>query len=48
MWQLQQKGAEVGIDIFTIDDAVNEISTLLLEIHKTNPAYLSRKASGHV
>lgn len=45
MWQLQQVGEDVDSNIFTIEDAVNEISALLEQLRTS---YMPRKVGGHV
>ncbi len=48
MWQLQQGGEDVDTNIFSIDDAFEEITALLTRLRAPNNAYISRKAGGHV
>ena len=48
MWQLHQGGEDVGIHVFTVDDAVDEITSLLAQVRKASNAYQPRKAGGHV
>ncbi len=48
MWQLQQSGEDVGASIFTIEDAVNEITALLMQMRTSRNDYMHRKIGGHV
>ena len=48
MWRLQQVGEDVGSNIFTIEDAVNEITTLLAQLRSSTDYYMPRKVGGHV
>lgn len=48
MWQLQQSGEDVETRIFTIDDAVGEITALLTGLRNLPHARMPRKAGGHV
>ena len=40
MWQLQQQGENVGTDIFTVADAVNEITALLTQLRASTNSYI--------
>ncbi len=48
MWQLQHAGEKVEVDIFTIDNAVNEITALLAQLRAATHPDLPRKAGRHV
>jgi len=48
MWQLQQRGANMNTTIFTIDAAVEEITSLLEHLRNSSHANLPRKADGNV
>lgn len=48
MWQLQQVGEDVDSSIFTIEEAVNEISALLGQLRTSTHDYMPRKVGGHV
>ena len=47
LWQLQQAGEDVDCSIFTVEDAVNEISALIAQLRISND-YMPRKVGGHV
>ena len=48
MWQLQQAGVDVKGNIFSVDEAVDEISSLLMRNNSESNAALSRKVDGDV
>jgi len=48
MWRLQQGGEDVGTNIFTVEDAADEIIALLAQLRTANDAFSLRKAGGHV
>lgn len=48
MWRLQQAGVDVTGNIFSIDDAVNEIKSLLTPVSSEINAALPRKVDGDV
>ncbi len=48
MWQLHQRGESVLTNIFTIDEAVDEISSRLMPLRAPSNYFLSRQANGHV
>lgn len=48
MWRLQQAGVDVTGNIFSIDDAVDEIKSLLTQLSAARNAALSREVDGDV
>ncbi|MCO5387864.1 MAG: hypothetical protein NHB14_21080 [Desulfosporosinus sp.] len=48
MWQLQQGGEDVSTCIFTVEDAVEEITALLERLRSSSNFCFPRKADGHV
>jgi len=48
MWRLQQMGEDVENSIFTVADAVSEISALLARLRTSADDYRPREVSGHV
>ncbi|WP_073029693.1 energy-coupling factor transporter ATPase [Desulfosporosinus lacus] len=48
MWRLQQGGEDVSTTIFTVEDAVKEITALLERLRSSSDFCFPRKADGHV
>lgn len=48
MWRLQQAGADVGISVFTVADAVEEITARMDKLRSASPDYIPGKAARHV
>jgi biotin transport system ATP-binding protein/energy-coupling factor transport system ATP-binding protein len=48
MWRLQQMGEDVDSNVFAVEDAVNEISTLLEQMRNSCHDYMPRKVARHV
>ncbi|MCB8817152.1 energy-coupling factor transporter ATPase [Desulfosporosinus shakirovi] len=48
MWQLKKGGEDLSTSIFTIEDAVEEITALLARLRSSSKAYLPQKADEHV